>query len=60
MGLVSLVAQMMDSACNVGDPVPSLGEEKALEKEMASHSSILALRILWTVGSMGPQRVGHD
>ena len=60
MGLVSLVAQMIDSACNVGDPVPSLGKEKALEKEMATHSSILALRILWTVGSMGPQRVGHD
>ena len=37
----------------------------ALEKEMATHSSILALRILGTgepVGlpSMGSHRVGHD
>ena len=59
MGLASLVAQMVDSACNVGDPIPSLGGENALEKDMATHSSILALRILCTVESMGPQRVGH-
>ena len=36
-----------------------------LEKEMATHSSILACRILWTekpggLPSMGLQRVGHD
>ena len=36
-----------------------------LEKEMATHSSILAWRIPWTVEpgglqSMGSQRVGHD
>ena len=28
--------------------VPSLGQEDPLEKEMATHSSILAWRILWT------------
>ena len=28
--------------------VPSLGQEDALEKEMATHSSILAWRIPWT------------
>ena len=28
--------------------VQSLGEEDPLEKEMATHSSILAWRILWT------------
>ena len=28
--------------------VPSLGCEDPLEKEIATHSSILALRILWT------------
>ena len=28
--------------------VPSLGHEDPLEKEMASHSSILARRISWT------------
>ena len=37
----------------------------ALEKEMATHSSVLAWRILGTVEpggllSMGSQRVGHD
>ena len=30
--------------------VPSLGEEDPLEEGMASHSSILAWRILWTEG----------
>ena len=45
--------------------VRSLGWEDPLEKEMATHSSILAWRILWTedpdrLQSMGSQRVGHD
>ena len=45
--------------------VRSLGQEDPLEKEMASHSSILAWRIPWTVDpgrlqSIGSQRVGHD
>ena len=36
-----------------------------LEKEMATHSSVLAWRMLWTeepggLQSMGSQRVGHD
>ena len=43
----------------------SLGQENALEEEMATHSSILAWKIPWTEGpgrlqSMGLQRVGHD
>ena len=38
----------------------SLGWEDSLEKGKANHSSILACRILWTVKSMGSQRVGHD
>jgi len=46
----------------------SLGGEDLLEKEMATHSSILAWRISWTeepgrlqfLESMGSQRVGHD
>ena len=44
----------------------SLGWEDPLEKEMATHSSILAWRIPWTeepgigLQSMGSQRVGHD
>ena len=45
--------------------VQALSQEDALEKEIATHSSILAWRIPWTeepVGlqSMGSQRVGHD
>ena len=45
--------------------VRSLGREDLLAKEMATHSSILAWRILWTeepgrLQSMGSQSVGHD
>ena len=45
--------------------VRSLGQEDPLEKEMATHSSILAWRIPWTVEPnrlqfMGSQRVRHD
>ena len=41
----------------------SLGQEHPLEKEMATHSSILAWRIPWTeepgrLQSLGSQRVG--
>ena len=43
----------------------SLGWEDPLEKEVATHSSILAWRIPWTeepggLQSMGRKRVGHD
>ena len=37
----------------------SLGEEDPLEKEMATHSSILAWEILWTEEPGGPQSMGH-
>ena len=45
--------------------VQSLGREDPLEKEMVTHSSILAWRISWAeepgrLQSMGSQRVGHD
>ena len=45
--------------------VQSLGQEDLLEKEMATHSSTLAWKILWTeepgrLQFMGSQRVGHD
>ena len=45
--------------------VQSLGQEGPLEKEMATHSSVLAWRIPWTeepggLQSMGSQRVGPD
>ena len=40
--------------------VLSLGQEDPLEKGKATHSSILAWRIPWTIQSMGSQRVGHN
>ena len=45
--------------------VRSPGQEESLEKEMATHFSILAWEILWTeepggLQSIGSQRVGHD
>ena len=45
--------------------VQSLGQEDSLEKGMATHSTMLAWRILWTekpggLRSMGSQRVRHD
>ena len=45
--------------------VQSLGGEDPLEKEMVTHSSILAWKIPWTekpggLQSMRSQRVGHD
>ena len=40
--------------------VQSLDWENPLEKEKASHSSILASRIPCTVWIMGSQRVRHD
>ena len=36
------------SAYNAGDRVQSLGREDTLEKETATHSSILAWKIPWT------------
>ena len=46
-------------------PFWSLSQEDPLEKEMATHSSILAWRIPWAedsdeLQSMGLQRVEHD
>ena len=45
--------------------VPSPGNEDPLEKEKATHFSILAWRIPWTeepdgLQSTGLKRVGHD
>ena len=45
--------------------VQSLGREDVLEKEMATHSSILAWKTPWMeepgrLQSMGSQRVGYD
>ena len=62
----SLVAQMVKYLPTMWETwVRSLGWEDLLEKEMATHSSTLAWKILWTeepgrLPSMGSQRVGHD
>ena len=45
--------------------VQSLGQEDPLEKEIATHASVLAWSTPWTeepsgLLSMGPQRAGHD
>ena len=45
--------------------VRSLGQEDLLEKEIETHSSILAWKIPWTeksggLESTGSQRAGHD
>jgi len=62
----SLLAQMVMNLPRVQETqVRSPGWENPLEKGMASHSSILAWRILWTdepgrLQSMGSQRVRND
>ena len=53
------------SAYSARDPGSIMGQEDLLEKEMATHSSILAWKIPWMeepgrLQSMGSQRVGHD
>ena len=54
----SLVAQKVKNLPAMHETwVRSLGWEDPLEKENATHSSILAWRIPWTMGS---QRVGHN
>ena len=62
----SLVAQTVKNLPAMWDTwVRSLGWEDPLRKGKATHSSILACRIPWTVEpgklqSMGSLRVGHD
>ena len=57
----SLVAQLVKNPPTTWKTwVRSLGWQDPLEKGKATHSSILAWRIPWTVQSMGSQRVGHN
>ena len=61
-----LVAQMIKNQPAMKETgVHSLGSEDPLEKEMATHSSTPAWKILWReepggLQSTGLQRVGHD
>ena len=57
----SLVAQLVKNAPAMQETwIWSLAWEDPLEKETATHSSILPWGIPRTVESMGSQRVGHD
>ena len=62
--LASLVAHLVKNLPIVQETwVRSLGQEDPLEKEMATHSSILAWKIPWAeepggLQSMGSKRVG--
>ena len=49
-----------ETACNAGDLglIPHWG--RSLEKEMATHSSILAWRISWTEEAVGLQSMGSQ
>ena len=64
--MISLVAQMVKHLPTMWETrVQSLGWEDLLEKERATHSSILAWKIPWTekpgeLQSMGSQRVRDD
>ena len=64
--IASLIAQSVKNLPAVeGTQIQFLGWEDPLEKEMATHSSILAWRIPWVeepgrLQSMESQRVGHD
>ena len=57
----SLVAQLVKNLPAIRETwARSLGWEDPLEKGKATHSSILAWRILWIVLSMELQGVGHS
>ena len=64
--LASLVAQRLKRLPSMWETwVRFLGQEDPLEKEMVTHSSILAWRIPWTeepggLQSTGSQRPGHN
>ena len=60
-----MVLVVKNPPASAGDEVRPLGREESLEKEMATHSSILAWRIPWPEGpgrlrSLGSPRVRHD
>ena len=60
------MAQLVNNPpANARDVGQSLGQEDPLEKEMATHASILTWKVPWSekpggLQSMGSHRVGHD
>ena len=53
-------SEVKASACSAGDLSSISGSGRSLEKEMATHSSILAWRILWTEEPGGLQSTGSQ
>ena len=63
--MAQLIKNMLDNAGDARDEGLPLGQEDPLQKEMATHYSILAWKIPWTedpggLQFLGPQKVGHD
>ena len=63
--MAQLIKNMLDNAGDARDEGLPLGQEDLLQKEMATHYSILAWKIPWTedpggLQFLGPQKVGHD
>ena len=61
----AMVKDLITNAGDTRDKASIPGSGGSLEKEMATHSSILAWRIPWTeqpdgLQSVGFHRVGHD
>ena len=60
-----MVKNLLANAEDTRDAGSIPGSEDPLEKEMATHSNILAWEIPWTeepgeLQSMGSQRIGHN
>ena len=67
MSLIELPGGLVvkNPSANAEDEIGSLGWEDILEKEMVTHSGILAWEISWTEQPVGwspwdSKRVGHD
>ena len=58
MGTFVLVQLVKNPPAMQETQVRSLGEEESLEKEMATHSTVLAWRISWTEELGGLQSTG--
>ena len=55
-----MVKNLPANAGDAGSWVKSLGQEDSLEKEMATHYSILAWEIPWTEEAGGLQSLGSQ
>ena len=60
IGAYSVAQQVKNLPAKQETVVLSLGQEDCLEEEMATHSSILAWRMLWTEETCGLQSMGSQ